>query len=345
MKRIRPQAHEVVVPAKPVEVITLRWLFAGTRLADSDGEFTSGCLACPDEPCARFSVDELARPARVQSPYAPDISVCPTDAIVRGDDGLMAIDADRCIGCGLCAVRCPVGAICLDDSAGAYVEPPDPVHYRRVSMPDDEFARIRARLADPIEPEAAPFDDDPSLLSAQMTRALPATEGAQGQRVLRLVARNAFLLSGSAARLKNIGDNNAACELLLDGAERMLVVEVEPSADLPDAMRRAIAGCAIAISRLRAQHEHVAAGVVVPRLPNGRVEFYRVIEDVRARLGVETISIPLALLLLAIRAGGAELASHLVEFCRTDGTVDVRAITRAFGPIGDPIEIGLVPPK
>lgn len=345
MKRVRPQAHRVWLPQQPVEVVTLRWLFADTTLLDSGGEFASGCLACPDEPCARFSSDELAVAARVDSPYAPDAAVCPTGAISRNDTGVMTITDDQCIGCGLCAVRCPVGAVYLDDAATAHVEPPDPAHYESVTVAIDEFVARRDELAAAIEHEVPPFDDDPPLLTAQVARALPASEGTQGQRVLRLLARNTFLLGGAAARLKNIGDNNAATELVLDAGERLYVVEVEPSTDLPDAMRRALAGCAIVIARLGVARQDVAAGVVLPRLPNVRVEYYRVITDVRDRLAIDTVSIPLTLLLLAIRAGGADLATRLAEFCEADGTADVAAITRAFGPVGSPVALGLVPPK
>ena len=36
--------------------------------------------------------------------------VCPVDAIVR-DNGVVKIDYEKCIGCGLCAAECPFGAI------------------------------------------------------------------------------------------------------------------------------------------------------------------------------------------------------------------------------------------
>ncbi len=42
---------------------------------------------------------------------APCIAVCPTQAITkRGDNGVVGVDADRCIGCHACATVCPFGA-------------------------------------------------------------------------------------------------------------------------------------------------------------------------------------------------------------------------------------------
>jgi len=50
----------------------------------------SHCFHCAEPPCA---------------------DVCPTDAIVRGDDGLVRLYEDACIGCGNCVDACPLGAI------------------------------------------------------------------------------------------------------------------------------------------------------------------------------------------------------------------------------------------
>lgn len=42
------------------------------------------------------------------------MNVCPSNAIWRGDDGIVCIDPDKCIGCGLCVQYCPMGVVQLD---------------------------------------------------------------------------------------------------------------------------------------------------------------------------------------------------------------------------------------
>ncbi len=43
------------------------------------------------------------------------VTVCPTGASYkREEDGIVLVDADLCIGCGLCAWACPYGARELD---------------------------------------------------------------------------------------------------------------------------------------------------------------------------------------------------------------------------------------
>lgn len=46
---------------------------------------------------------------------APCVTVCPTGAsFKREEDGIVLVDEDKCIGCGLCAWACPYGAREMD---------------------------------------------------------------------------------------------------------------------------------------------------------------------------------------------------------------------------------------
>lgn len=50
---------------------------------------------------------------------APCVTVCPTGASYkRRTDGIVLVDEDLCIGCGLCAWACPYGARELDEASG-----------------------------------------------------------------------------------------------------------------------------------------------------------------------------------------------------------------------------------
>ena len=52
--------------------------------------FPKSCLHCQDAPC---------------------VTVCPTGAsLKRSEDGIVLVDEEKCMGCGLCAWACPYGA-------------------------------------------------------------------------------------------------------------------------------------------------------------------------------------------------------------------------------------------
>jgi sulfite dehydrogenase (quinone) subunit SoeB len=62
------------------------------------GAFPRSCLHCDDAPC---------------------VTVCPTGASYkRAEDGIVLVNEDACIGCGLCAWACPYGAREMDAVAG-----------------------------------------------------------------------------------------------------------------------------------------------------------------------------------------------------------------------------------
>jgi Fe-S-cluster-containing hydrogenase component 2 len=41
------------------------------------------------------------------------VEICPVDAIALNTDDIAEVNAEACIGCGLCATTCPVEAISL----------------------------------------------------------------------------------------------------------------------------------------------------------------------------------------------------------------------------------------
>ena len=60
--------------------------------------FPKSCLHCEDAPC---------------------VTVCPTGASYkRAEDGIVLVNEDRCMGCGLCAWACPYGAREMDALEG-----------------------------------------------------------------------------------------------------------------------------------------------------------------------------------------------------------------------------------
>lgn len=78
----RVHSYEVTPPDAPAQIV----------------HFPRSCLHCEDAPC---------------------VTVCPTGASYkRTQDGIVLVNEDRCIGCGLCAWSCPYGAREMDAEAG-----------------------------------------------------------------------------------------------------------------------------------------------------------------------------------------------------------------------------------
>lgn len=78
---------------------------------------TAACLRCSDQRCIRYIDAEISCGSFSDFPYERNLNVCPVDAIKWNfEKELPEIENGKCIGCGLCAARCPVGAIFKADN-------------------------------------------------------------------------------------------------------------------------------------------------------------------------------------------------------------------------------------
>ncbi len=107
------------------------------------------------------------------------VQVCPTGAMHKGEDGVVLIDPDKCIGCRYCEWACPYGAPQYDESIGKMTkcdfcqdlvaEGKNPVCVDACPMRALEFGELdelRAKYGDvnAIEPLPASNITEPSLV-------------------------------------------------------------------------------------------------------------------------------------------------------------------------------------
>lgn len=67
---------------------------------------------------------------------APCIRVCPTGASYRDKDGVVRVDADKCIGCQMCMNACPY------DARSFYTDP-NPSYWKDEGHGPDEYEKLR----------------------------------------------------------------------------------------------------------------------------------------------------------------------------------------------------------
>ncbi len=63
---------------------------------DVDDALPVSCMQCEDAPCS---------------------ALCPMKAI-EIKDSCLVVNESKCIGCGICVIACPIGAICVDTFKG-----------------------------------------------------------------------------------------------------------------------------------------------------------------------------------------------------------------------------------
>jgi Fe-S-cluster-containing dehydrogenase component len=96
------------------------------------------------------------------------VTVCPTGASYKRDDGIVLVDQDKCMGCNLCAWACPYGARELDPVSGTMKKCTlcvDRVHDERLPVEERQPACV---LACPTHARMfGDFDDPASAVSVK----------------------------------------------------------------------------------------------------------------------------------------------------------------------------------
>lgn len=183
---------------------------ATNRSVDTLGDAAACCLRCPDEPCVRFDPAE--------SGGGNAISVCPVGAIQQARSETGPVIAPECVGCGLCVLRCPVGALHLGPAGEVGVAPPDPA--TTVPVTDDaEFFASRDGVSGHIAWPDATWRE-------VATRLANAAAGLRQDAFYPLVA-HLFTAAGHPAWSPAHGDTSNRIDLILIDDVDSLPAEVK----------------------------------------------------------------------------------------------------------------------
>jgi ferredoxin len=238
------------------------------------------------------------------SDKTPDL--CAAGAMsVRLEIGVPSIDTERCIACGVCAARCPVGAIYLDPAAGAQVSIDQSPAF--IEAPDEHQPTFKATFDkfSTIEHAGVLAMESDTLIRRTLDKMKLARINT-GDRFPVLHARNLLIVLGQGAAMRRKGNNHMRMDLLL-GPPGVVkgVVEVEfgQSAVL-DAPRDLLDALAVLTSRYQWQMKELASIIITDELPNKRSEYWEIVKDIRDVTGIRISTITV-------------FALHLLTWSRT----------------------------
>lgn len=251
----------------------------GTEIQFTDGSQGRGtCLGCHDAPCMVMAESQLNLDGIVgMFPGDPSRDVCPTEAI-DWDEAVVVptIDAGKCIGCGLCAIRCPYGAIVLSPQGVALVESGDPDGITTTETDSVESHMLIPRLG-MLGSLATHFMHD-------MPRTIAKLTDIQGT----LLVRNMLAVCGVAASMRRKGDTNIRMDgLFRFSSGKIAVVEIEFGTDVMELPRALLEDIAVLHSRFGVPIGNIVPVSIIGTLPNVRTEYYQVIDDILKVLGIQ----------------------------------------------------------
>jgi len=104
-----PAASECLLPSRPAKALKWTSVTAPAHFVHENGKSRAVCLRCAERSCMSFSSDE-----NVGARVAGLLSVCPANALSFDETTGRPEPSVRCIGCGICVLRCPFGALFID---------------------------------------------------------------------------------------------------------------------------------------------------------------------------------------------------------------------------------------
>ena len=249
------------------------------------------CLGCHDAPCMELTESDLNLEGKLEVfPGDPVRDVCPSDAISWNEEGdSPVIDTATCIGCGLCAVSCPYGAISLSPDGIAQVERSDP---DGITVSDSSFTDGHV-----ISPRIGVLGSISTHFSSELPEIVNKLTDIEAARLVR----NMLVGCGLRANVRRKGDTNIRMDGVLRLASGQIgVVEIERSSAVLDSPRALLEDVAVLHGRFGVQMDEIVPVSILGTLPNSRSEYYQVMDDIEQVLGIRCRTITLGALCMIL---------------------------------------------
>lgn len=271
-----------------------------TLLCNEDW-ITAACLRCYDPHCMKFSNADISCGIFQNFSHECNFNVCPVDAINWNfNKELPEIDNNLCIGCGLCATRCPVGAIFKSKNRMKIAEPASdyidiPITPENIKK-HEQFILKMGKISWNHK-----FQQETDEIMDCLYHKVSIFDGRS--MVPNILVRNLFIALNYECATSRTGDVYTRMDAVYSRKNPPIcsgVVEIEFGRDTLEALRSILDDIAVMHSRSILDKNENTAIVVCLSFPNKRQGYFQVIKDINKVLDlkIQTISLGALLLLL-----------------------------------------------
>lgn len=297
------------------------------RLRCNEKWVAAACLRCTTPCCMNYNDAEISCSHFPEFSYERDLNVCPVGAIKWNFDKEMPeIDNHSCIECGLCAIRCPIGAIYKSGNQMIIAEPSSDYIDIPINHANQKAHELFIRELDRIYWKHQ-FQKETDSIMERIYQDISQFDGRS--MVPKLLVRNLLIALKHECAISRTGDvytrMDAVYSSHLDSACKG-VVEIEFGRDTLEASRGILDDIAVMCSRNNLDKNNNAALVVCLSFPNKRQGYFQVIKDIKRVLDLKIQTISLGALLLLVW-NGAQVNFTSREFYVDFDNLSIRSIT------------------
>ena len=265
----------------------------------SDDECYIGCLGCVNPRCMYFSEEEIECDYVAGFPNDKSVNACPVDAI-SWDNTLSApkINHSRCISCGICVSRCPVGALYFSEKGKLKVNTIRDRHVECTKV-DHNTQMVHLEQIEQMvkKPRLSMYLHASDQVFAEIYDKLFRLKS----NYHNAVGRNLLIALGCKCSMRRVGDVYTRMDAVYSSAGGTFgAVEIEFGRDTLDASRGILDDIAVLNTRYGISKQNNKPLVICLQLPNARQGYWQVVRDIMKVEGIkiETITIGALMYLL-----------------------------------------------
>ncbi len=286
----------------------IEWRPPGTPaniVFSDEKKINSSCIHCVKPTCINYSNIEIEVKRLPEFPAYHDDNVCPVLAIQWPIGSRVPIvEKSLCFGCGICVKRCPVAAIYIEQDGTAVVQgtPNEYFIEQKGSTSQRVIDEITSKFSQAIHINNTISIDDAIMEKLQLS--VEQAIGAQGPQFPNHLVRNMLCGIGMRSAIRRRGDVNVRMDLIFEtDLGKNGVVEIETNTQvMVESPRDILDDIAVLISRYKYKKEDIIPIIVCLNLPNGRSEFWQVIQDIYNVLDIKIGCLTIGALICLVRA-------------------------------------------
>ena len=272
----------------------------GTLIFENQNSQRAVCLKCINPRCIFFSDQELECNIIKNFPKDNTKTVCAAGAITWDEElDAPVVNNQRCLNCGICIKRCPVGALYFTPQGNLSVNL-EPTDFIEKKIIDNETKALHYHQIDKLLNHTR-REENILLVSDKIFEKIYGRINKLDNDFHNLLCRNLLLALGSECSIRRIGDVYTRMDAIYKSSEGSYgAVEIEFGKDTLEASRALLDDIAVLNTRYNVTKQVNKPIVICLQLPNVRQGYWQVVKDIMIveKIKIGTITVGALMILL-----------------------------------------------